>query len=215
MSNHLPILLGTAATIGFIHTLVGPDHYLPFIVLSRANNWSATKTALITILCGIGHVASSIVLGFIGLALGIAIAKLEMFESIRGSIAGWAFIAFGAGYLAWGLYKAIRNKPHKHIGHTKDDKKKLTPWVLFIVFVLGPCEPLIPLLMFPAAKGSTLGVILVSLVFGIVTIATMTTIVLISTFGLKFAKLGKLERYVHALGGFIILLSGVAIQLGL
>ena len=44
MSTEAVVLLGTASTIGFIHTLIGPDHYLPFIVLSKARNWSTKKT---------------------------------------------------------------------------------------------------------------------------------------------------------------------------
>jgi len=214
MSNSLAILIASAASIGFLHTALGPDHYLPFIVLSRANNWSVKKTALITVLCGLGHVGSSIILGTLGIAFGFALSKLEIFESVRGSVAAWALIIFGAGYLAWGIYKAIRNKPHKHIDPTSEKgKKKLTPWILFIVFVLGPCEPLIPLLMFPAAEGSVWGVALVSTVFGVATIGTMTAIVLASSYGLKFVKFGRLERYTHAMGGAVILLSGLSIQL--
>lgn len=213
MSDSLTVLLASAASIGFLHTALGPDHYLPFIVMSRANDWSVRKTALITVLCGLGHVASSIVLGIVGLIFGFALSKLEVFESIRGNIAAWVLIVFGAGYLAWGVYKAIRNKPHKHVDPTREGRKKLTPWVLFIIFVLGPCEPLIPLLMFPAAQASVMGVALVSAVFGVVTIGTMTAIVLASAFGLKFVRFGKLERYAHALGGAVILLSGLGIQL--
>lgn len=32
LSREMIILPGTAAFIGFFHTLLGPDHYLPFIV---------------------------------------------------------------------------------------------------------------------------------------------------------------------------------------
>lgn len=92
MSNQLVVLLVSAASVGFLHTALGPDHYLPFIVMSRANNWSIRKTALITVLCGLGHVASSIVLGIIGLIFGFALSKLEIFESVRGNIAAWAVL---------------------------------------------------------------------------------------------------------------------------
>jgi len=37
MSNELLILTGTAASIGFLHTVFGPDHYVPFVVMARAN----------------------------------------------------------------------------------------------------------------------------------------------------------------------------------
>ena len=86
MSNEVIILAGTAATIGFLHTVLGPDHYLPFIVLSKARQWSTLKTIVITFLCGFGHVLSSIFLGFIGIVLGIAVFKLEAIESFRGEI---------------------------------------------------------------------------------------------------------------------------------
>jgi len=82
----------------FLHTLFGPDHYLPFIVMKKARNWSFAKTLSITIACGLGHVLSSVVLGLIGIAAGIALMKLEVFESFRGNIAAWALIGFGFAY---------------------------------------------------------------------------------------------------------------------
>ncbi|MDP8298129.1 MAG: sulfite exporter TauE/SafE family protein [Candidatus Orphnella occulta] len=232
MTSSLWLLCVTAASIGFLHTLFGPDHYLPFIVMKKARNWSFAKTLSITIACGLGHVLSSVVLGLIGIAAGIALMKLEVFESFRGNIAAWALIGFGFAYFLWGVRMAIRNKPHTHI-HVHDDEKKhshhhshvdvhshvhedkvksITPWILFVVFVLGPCEPLIPILMYPAAKGSLMGLILVTSVFGIVTLATMTGIVVIVSFGINLVPIKKIERYTHALAGAAICLSGMAIQ---
>jgi len=93
--QNLWLLAQTAATIGFVHTVVGPDHYLPFIVISRARKWSLPKTLFISFLCGLGHVLSSVVLGFLGIALGLAVGHLEKVESTRGSIASWLLIGFG------------------------------------------------------------------------------------------------------------------------
>ena len=44
MESDLGILALTAATIGFVHTVTGPDHYLPFIVIGRARRWSLGRT---------------------------------------------------------------------------------------------------------------------------------------------------------------------------
>ncbi len=99
MEESTILLAGTAVTIGFIHTLIGPDHYLPFIVMGEARAWSIKKTMFITFLCGVGHVLSSIVVGFIGIAAGLSISKLEFFESFRGNIAAWLLIAFGIVYM--------------------------------------------------------------------------------------------------------------------
>lgn len=231
MENDILILLFTGATIAFVHTVLGPDHYLPFIVLAKSRNWSTLHTTLITILCGLGHVLSSVVVGLFGIALGIGVQKLQVFESIRGNWAAWAFIAFGLGYMIWGLRKAYTSKSHEHVHshgysvhdhqhhhqdshvHVHDDKKKpsLTPWILFLVFVLGPCEPLIPILMYPAAKHSTWGLIMVTIVFGVVTISTMLAMVFIALKGIKIFSTNKMIRYTHAIAGGTIMASGLAI----
>jgi sulfite exporter TauE/SafE len=231
MSNEILILSITAASIGFIHTLIGPDHYLPFIMMAKAGKWSKLKTTWITIFCGIGHVLSSVILGVIGIAAGVALDKLELIEGTRGEIAGWALITFGFLYMIWGIKRAYANKPHSHIhvseegtyethSHEhegehihKSEKKSLTPWILFVVFILGPCEPLIPLLMFPAAQHNAGGIAIVSAVFGIVTIGTMVAVVTVSLYGINLLPLGKVEKYTHALAGFAIFASGLAINL--
>jgi len=232
MSNEVIILAGTAATIGFLHTVLGPDHYLPFIVLSKARQWSTLKTSVITFLCGLGHVLSSIILGFVGVVLGIAVFKLEAIESFRGEIAAWLLLALGFTYFIWGIHKAIRqhrhDHPHIHEGseshihthnhlgahsHPHDMKvSSLTPWVLFTIFLFGPCEPLIPLIMYPAVKNNMFSVAIVASVFGLTTIVTMLSIVLVSSYGLSKLPLRQLERYSHALAGLAILLSGGAIK---
>lgn len=231
--NEIAILIGTAVTIGFIHTVFGPDHYLPFIVISKTRHWTFTKTIIITLLCGIGHVMSSVILGFIGIALGISVFKLEPVESFRGELAAWLLIVFGFAYSIWGIRLAIRNIPHKHLHlhknedvhshshkhigehshiHNSKDFGSLTPWVLFIIFLFGPCEPLIPLLMYPAAKGNIISVMIVASVFGLTTILTMLGIVLASLHGLSKLPTGKIEKYSNAFAGLIILLCGIAVM---
>ena len=233
MENGLMPLYITAATLGFIHTVFGPDHYVPFIVMAKARNWGALKTVVLTILCGIGHIMSSVIIGLLGVIFGIEVMKLKALESFRGNIAGWLLIIFGFTYLVWGIYRAIKNRSHEHIHahvdlkehlhthshnkehvhlHTGKAKVNITSWILFTIFVFGPCEPLIPILMYPAAKKSSVGVMLVATIFGIITILTMLTIVMASYFGLKLVNFGRMERYSHAFAGASIFLCGVAVQ---
>ncbi|MGR3317318.1 MAG: urease accessory protein UreH domain-containing protein [Candidatus Anammoxibacter sp.] len=232
MTHELLILTITAASIGFFHTLFGPDHYLPFIMLSKAKKWSLNKTSWVTLLCGTGHIFSSVLLGVVGVALGFSIKRLEAIELFRGGMAAWALIAFGLVYFVWGLRRAIRNKPHTHKHyHESDDShvhshshnkehlhvhekesKNITPWILFTIFVFGPCEPLIPLLMYPAAKSSYLGLITVTCVFAAVTLSTMLGIVISSSFGINLLPFGKLERYTHAIAAASICCCGLVIQ---
>lgn len=403
--NSTSLLYGTAASIALVHTLLGPDHYLPFIAMSRARKWSLTKTMIITVLCGVGHVLSSVAIGAIGIVFGVAVLKLESVESFRSELTGYMMIGFGLIYLVWGIRHALRNKPHSHwhvhadgsvhthehthtnehlhvhektnpspererrvdvqeTGNWKLEAEKmgatgpdtsgpasdpnpnreggagchaqaragmqdvdhrvplaagppvirdatvreretstyqnvettsfppyqggteggqdefvsemesthpsrdrqgsgfdpnpdreggatlpnrareeaanakltstLAPWILFTVFLFGPCELLIPVLMYPAAAADIWSVVGVTLVFGFTTIATMTTIVAIAHISMnrvftprvhthhttltqritRSPLFQRLSQYSHALAGFVILLCGTAMMLG-
>lgn len=233
MTSELVVLSIAATSIGFFHTLFGPDHYLPFIAMAKSRKWSLNMTVCITSLCGLGHIASSIILGIVGIGLGISVNKLNVTESFRGDIAAWLLIAFGLVYFVWGVRKAIRNKSHSHShnhaeeeghshNHTHEQKhlhvhageksKNITPWILFTIFFFGPCEPLIPMLMYPAAKNSMFGAVLITGLFGLITIVTMLGIVVATSFGLNFLPLRRLERYTHALAGATICICGLSIQ---
>jgi nickel/cobalt transporter (NicO) family protein len=233
MRPDLQLLIATAFWIGLIHTLAGPDHYLPFVVMGRARRWSTARTLAITLACGVAHVGSSVVLGLLGIALGVAVSRLQSVESVRGDIAAWLLIGFGLAYTVWGLRRAFRGGPHTHT-HLHDDGQahvhehnhesghvhvheeggapSLTPWVLFTVFVLGPCEPLIPLLMYPAVSHSAWGLGLVTAVFGVTTIGTMLVIVRLSLAGIRLLPMRQLERFSHALAGAAIAVTGLAIR---
>ena len=99
---------------------------------------------------------------------------------------------------------------HTHVHGLKS--QNVTPWVLFIIFVFGPCEPLIPLIMYPAAKGSMFDVALVALIFGGVTISTMLAAVLVSYYGLSRIPLQKFARFSHAVAGLAIFMCGGAMK---
>ncbi len=268
MADPLFVLCGTAAALGCFHTLIGPDHYLPFVMMARARNWSRRRTAWITALCGAGHVLSSILLGFFGIAAGVALGRLERIESIRGDLAAWGLVGFGVLYGAWGVYRGLRRTPHAHVHHHAGgllhrhthehepdtahrqidgrrwesghihghapvaapamsppalagarervpDNPSITPWVLFTIFVFGPCEPLIPLLIFPAAVHRSGGIALVAGVFGIATIATMLVSVLALLEGVSRVRTEGLERWSHALAGATLACCGVLVLAGL
>ena len=225
MSNEITLLIATTITVACLHTATGPDHYLPFIALSKSKNWTLTQTISWTILCGIGHVGSSILLGLAGGALGWSMAKLDFFESFRGNLTGWLMVVFGLIYGIIGLFRLLNNKKHKHFDIYDDgsvfvydhkhgeavvpkNRYAVTPWVMFIIFVLGPCEPMIPLLYIPAANHSVTNMLLLITIYTIITLLTMVCMVLIGYFGIGFLKTETLERYVHVLAGLTIFICG-------
>ena len=231
--NEAQVLIVTAASIAFLHTILGPDHYLVFTAMGKARSWSLSKTLRITLGCGIGHVLGSIIIGAVGILMGAQLASLIEVEGLRGNLAGWALLAFGLVYLAWGLKKAGRSYKHSHVHihndvvhdhehdhhrdhlhvHDADAGNPVTPWAIFIIFVLGPCEALIPLFMYPAAQQSASLLITVAAVFGIVTLATMLACVAVTTIGIERLKLPTSGRYAHAAAGAMVVLCALAVNL--
>ena len=232
-----------AIAVGALHTLLGPDHYLPFLVIGRSRRWRLRGTLLLTLLCGLGHVLSSVAIGLVGIAAGAALHEIKGLEATRGEIAGFALVLFGAGYTAYGVFRALRGKRHAHPhlhedgtlhlhghdhrsalshpplhahGHAAPAEapiewKSLTPWILFLVFVLGPCEPLVPLFFASAVAGDWREAALVVGGYSAATLATMLAIVSASWAGLRAIDLGPFERWSHAAAGAVVLLSGLSV----
>lgn len=225
MPNDLQVLILAAITVSFLHTITGPDHYLPFVALSKSRRWSFSKTVFWTIICGCGHIWSSVLLGLGGAALGWSFAKIGWVESVRGGFAAWTLLGFGLIYSIWGLVKAKQNRRHKHFDVDEDslfvfehnhgeavmpnERHKVTPWVMFVIFLLGPCEPMIPLLYFPAVKNSLAAMLILILVYTVCTLLTMISMVGFGYYGISFFKTNKHERYIHALGGATIFVCGL------
>jgi nickel/cobalt exporter len=145
---------------------------------------------------------------------------------------GWMLIAFGVLYTLYGVYKYFKKGAHFHlpaflrprsIRHSdlhlsegdlrkEDDAGRMTPWILFLIFVFGPCEVLIPMLVYPAAQESGFGVFLVALVFGIATVGTMLLVVMLGYHGLSLVRFKGKEHQLHLLAGVVILAAGAGMQ---
>jgi hypothetical protein len=209
LSEPHTLLGATAAGVAFLHTLLGPDHYLPFVSLGRAEAWSRPKLAGVTAACGLGHVLSSVVLALAGAALGLGLTQLEAFQAIQARWAAWGLVAFGLIYGTWGVTRALRHRPHAH-GHSHADggwhvhphahtgehlhphvphgearASARAPWMLFTLFLLGPCEPMIPLVMYPAALRDWAGLVTVVAIFSVVTVGTMVAVTLACDHGVR------------------------------
>ncbi|MBX2962631.1 MAG: hypothetical protein KF687_08975 [Cyclobacteriaceae bacterium] len=226
MNAELTTLLLSTIAISFVHTATGPDHYLPFIFFSRSRKWTLGTTAFWTILCGLGHVLSSVLIGLIGVFLGWQLSKIVAFQEVRGGLASWSLLILGVIYLIWGLIRAYQNRPHKHFdSYDGDDvyvyshrhgeavmpqnKMKVTPWILLAIFVMGPSEPIVPLLFYSGVTHSVSEVLMLTIVFTISTVGTMLGIVILGYYGYSLVKSDVIERYSSAIGGAVVTIAGI------
>jgi len=209
VQNSIWILLISTASVAFFHALA-PDHWMPFAVMGKAQKWSKARLLWITFIAGLGHVGISVLVGVIGILLGFSLAKLEGIEGHRGAIVLWLLIGFGIAYMIWGIKKGREHK-HAHIDEEKFKSKTIAVWTLFAIFILGPCEPLVPLVFLGYNYGYA-GVIAVSVIFSIITIVMMLGQSLLAFMGVQLVKHEFAERYSHAFAGLVITLTGVSVM---
>ena len=218
--NASSVLLGTTAAVAITHTLLGIDHSLPFIVLGRSRQWSLGYTI----------VASSVAIGGVGALLGASLDSLVWVESTRGVIAATLLIGFGLAYSIWAVRNISRNVTHSNVHahvdgtlhghlqsydgdnlHIHSSSANVTPWALFIVFLVGPCEPLIPLMIVPAIAGSWTLLVAVVVTFGVLTILTMGLTVTIGYQMLNAVPQYRFTRIADVVTGLLVAASGAGV----
>jgi hypothetical protein len=212
-------LIVAAVSVGSLHTLA-PDHWVPFAAIARAERWSAGRTAIVTILCGLGHVTVSVALGLISAVFGLELLR-TVGQGLE-SLAGFALIAFGVAYGLWGIHRCFWERWHAHDGHVhwhrhdrphdhqSTDDRRVTAWTLFLLFSADPCVAVIPL-MFAAAplgRASTLAVVCA---YELATIGTMVGLVLPARAAASSVRGKWVDRYGDALAGGVIAAIGLIV----
>lgn len=214
------LLLGGAAALAVVHALIGVDHSLPFVALGRARRWTLRRTLLVTAACGAGHVASSVLIGAAGVGLGLAIDSLLRVEAARGELAAALLIGFGLAYAGRAVWRHRRAAGRLHAASPTG--APVTPRALFIVFLVGPCEPLIPLMVVPGAARDWPAVAAVVGVFGLLTIAVMLAAVAAGHHAARFiaerlrGRIGPqwfdaFRRHADVAAGLVVAASGAAV----
>ena len=215
-------LVLAAATVGAFHT-VAPDHWVPFAVPARAERWSAARTALVTALCGLGHVTASVTLGLAAAFLGLEMVR--RFGQRLETVAGVLLIAFGVVYGLWGLHRRLdagwhdhgdshphwhhHRQAHRH-DHTGAHERRMTAWMLFLLFSADPCVAVIPL-MFAAAPFGWRHTLAVVAAYELATIGTMIALVLPARAAATSVGGAWADRYGDALAGAAIAMVGVVV----
>lgn len=215
----LVALMLTAGTVGALHSLA-PDHWVPFAALSRANHWSALRTARLAFICGLGHVTVSALLGVLAVLLGRE--AVEGFGTALHSYAPLLLIGFGFAYMVWGLWRIFRKRllhhadhlegvahDHGH-GHHHDHGRTLSQWGLFLLFCADPCIALIPMIIAASSAGwGAVGAIVV--VYEIATIAAIIVLVHTASAGARHVRFAWIDRYGDAIAGAMILTVGTLV----
>lgn len=195
MSQQALLLVSAVIAVGVLHTLV-PDHWVPITLLARSRHWTRAQTARAAFGAGLGHTLSTLAIGLLVWVAGVAFAA--RFGNLVSVLSSVTLIAFGA-------WIAIGSWPHEHEREHHSGGARTS---LMLILGSSPMVEGIPA-FFAAAKFGPGLIALMSLCFGVSTIATYVALCTISSSALERLHLGPLERYGEVLSGAVIVLVGI------
>jgi putative Mn2+ efflux pump MntP len=202
----LDIIIG-AFVVSTVHALM-PDHWIPLVLISRAEGWSHGETMWISALVTLPHMISTILLG---MAIGLIGFQLSTaYELIMERIAPAIFILIGGYY----VYKGLRLEEHHHHGdHEAYEGLKGKPKRAIISFMatalfFSPCVPIGSYFLVASPAGAT-GLIAVSAIYLAVTLAVMLAMIYLGRKGVDRVRWRFLEHNENLITGAILMLLGV------
>jgi sulfite exporter TauE/SafE len=204
------VLLAGASTVAVVHTALGVDHYLPIAAVGRARGWSLSRTLRFTALCGFGHVGSALLLGALFAGLGVSGRTVLGFDAMRGDVVAWLLVLLGVGYAAF-AYGRGRGTSREHSHAHGRDLRSRGAVALLLIFVVGPCEPLVPLIFAGGASPQWWTAPMVAIAFSAATLLSMLALTALCYRGLHIVRTTVSDRFTHALAGAAVATSGLLI----
>jgi hypothetical protein len=204
----LALLATTVATAG-VHALI-PDHWLPLVLLARAQRWEQRRAVGVAAFSGVLHALVSVSLGALALWGGREAAR-----GLGESLQRWSaalLVLFGAAYAGWALARgghSLHVHPRLEDAHAEPDRR-LTGIALGFVVGFNPCVLIIPILFATGgmAPGWALGV---AAAFALTTVLTTTVMVWAGLRSVRRLELAALDRYGEVLSGALIGLTGLVV----
>jgi len=219
----------TGFGVAFFHAAI-PTHWLPFVLASRAQHWSQSKTLGVTVLAGSGHVLVTAALGMLIAWFGIALT--DRIGAWFPRIAGAALLLLGAFY----LYRQLTGKghahhhlfcghPHTHVGELEHEHDHAAPPVserpaapsdriaiasLLTLLTFSPCEAFLPIYASGVRYGWT-GFALLTGILSVGTVLGMVMFTWLTLAGVQKIKLALLEKYESGIIGALLCAVGVLI----
>jgi nickel/cobalt transporter (NicO) family protein len=107
------LLVGAVAAVGVLHTMV-PDHWVPISVIARQRGWSKAEAARASLLAGLGHALSTLLIALAVWLAGVVVAA--RFGQVVDTASSIALVAFGTwiAIAAWRELRGGGGHGHSH-----------------------------------------------------------------------------------------------------
>jgi nickel/cobalt exporter len=212
MSAGAPVLLAAAAGVGFAHAVL-PDHWMPLATVGRTRHWSLPRVARVSGLAGVGHVALSVVLGAIVIAVGLQFRGAV--QSAQDAIVGGLLIVTGLAFLVLQSRGHHHHHDHHEHGHEHQDHHHGGALAVLVPFgaAASPDLTILPVFLAATTAGTVTAVGTV-LLFAAATIATFVVLTVAVAAGSYRVRGDWLERRGNAVTGVVLLVIGALVAGG-
>ncbi|MCX7920083.1 MAG: hypothetical protein N3A72_10865 [bacterium] len=200
----IPFIILISIGIAAVHAMI-PTHWLPFILVARAQQWTLRKMLSVVSLAGLGHVGSTTVVGFLIAWIGWKVS--EVVEGIVGPIAAGILILLGMLYI--GLHFKELGHGHEH-GHPAELSDKHAILSLIAILTFSPCEAILPI-YFAASPLGWYIIILLSMFVALGTVGGMMILTYFAYRGIENIRFAKLEHYEKLILGSLMTILGIIV----
>lgn len=208
-------LLAGGFAAAFLHAAL-PTHWLPFVLVGRAQRWTLPKTLSAVATAGLAHIASTAVVGGLIIAAGLALD--QWVAGLLPHLSAALLFLFGGFY----LIKAVLRRPALVTpggggAHTLELTEPTVShtaafWGLVAMMAISPGEVLLPIYMSSAQEGM-LALSLLTVAFAAGTVLGMSLFTVLARAGASVLRLERWARYEGAVLGVALIGLGLLVSL--
>lgn len=206
-------LLGAGFATAFLHAAL-PTHWLPFVLVGRAQRWAPSRVLAAVAVAGLAHIATTAVIGGLIVAAGLAMEKWV--SGLLPHLAAVLLFLFGAFYISRALIRpavaaAVPASGDAALeGSTPSVSHAAAFGGLVLLLAMSPGEVLLPVYLSQATEG--LGVLaLLTVVFAVGTISGMALFTLLANAGYSILRLERWSRYEGLVLGAALIVIGLLV----
>ena len=201
-------LLGVGFVTAFLHAAL-PTHWLPFVLVGRAQRWSRGRVFGAVTAAGLAHIAVTAVVGGLIAAAGLALDN--WIAGLLPHLAAVLLLVFGGFYLIRAMVRQPRlaggpplDEPEQAVSH------KAAFWGLVAMMAVSPGEVLLPFYLAQAGDGLAVLTAL-TVVFAVGTVLGMAVFTLLAWAGYSILRMERWARYEGALLGLALIAIGLLV----
>jgi len=194
--------------VAFLHAAT-PTHWLPFVLVGRAQGWSRGRTLSVTAVAGLGHSLFTALLGLMVTGVGLAIEP--QLGKLFPRVVGCALVLLGVFYLIRHSLGPPRAPAEAGV-ERRYSSDAAAVWGLVALLTFMPSEAVLPIYLTSIDAGWT-GFAVLSAVLTFATTAGMLLFTVVFMAGASRLKLGRLERYELLLVGATLCVFGLFVAL--